>query len=1267
MKRSQLAVIFSSLHLHRMLRWRCLQWFLVAMMSASIILTPALAGINAGGVNQGTQYTLNANDVLVEINIGVAGTVANPGGTAAGGTVNTGALQAWGGTLNVASGTGFSAVGGQEVSRLQIGQNFNFTGIITVIDATRVGAAAATPSILNIGGGPNSTFTLGTGGSIAIQGSSSVIVSSSFVNRGTIVTGALSNFVFDGDSFHAAGGAINGDITWGPNNNNSRLDISQTNTGTGTIDFGGNIIALERTVQDAILGQRVASLSNDIILNRDTTIQVDSRVAAQLVNGVIPNTVAQLTLSGIIDARGNDITKTGTGVLNLRGALLQNATDTFTIQQGWVTFQNNLGDGTIQFNGVDTRLRYLGGGNLPLNNIFNFNQGGTLDIAGGTVSLNGTIDATGEIRKMGAGTLVLAATASPTNRTGILNIAEGAVRFDSVARLGTGGIRLGNGTSLINGTLGDVTITNAIQFNGSATIDTRDDNWTFDNAANLSGGGTLIKSGIGAMIFAPNSVHNNALGLNLRIDAGSVEFSSLTGFVGREIRFNGNDPTNPNSLKYTGAPNSNITLRNSIVLGDGGAGGTVFGVIEVADTTTLTLTDAVTEANATRPGTFIKAGDGTLILSGKNTFTGEMIIWDGTLKVKTVDALAAASGLNTDNDGIFDMTENNQTLRGLTGAGGEIQMGDRTLTLNLQGTHDFGGRLIGTNKSKLDISARDLRAVGLIPGSLSLSLEDFQGSLHLRQGTQQLDITTRLPEPTLTVTGDWTPGVNTNIIFDLNAGSQPISQNNPTGAVDLIQYPNAMNPLVIEVNGIANFANADFRVNVDPQIVDGTFLVGRINANNIIAPVNLTAFSLLQNTIIDLNNDTTQLDIYTEITGFSKLREAGVSLSENQYQAALNLDRVRTIPTTANSGMMPILKNIFRVDATTNNPIKMQSDLKNLLTQLSGDTHANAMFLTQSRPWQNLWQQLSDDSQMYFVGGAANSRGEVLRGQTPLAKMNRMWITPTYSGATFADDDNARGGTIDRLGFQMGMDRRVRPNATVGGFLGFNNSRLHQGDDRVQASDLQLGVYASGMLGYYVEVRGMGGIGFQSYESTRTINDLEWLGPDFTSRMSATGKANGCSAFSNLEVSRPLFFGLFILRPTWGLDVEYGVRDAFSEKGDAIALHVARSTAVRVATRIGFATESGTMKRVSLTTRIFGGMQFGGDDMRTDSQFVGIGAYPYQHIRAVQTGWAFVEGGVGTRIFVNDARTFAFRANYDGMISRHFGNHAIGCGLQWIF
>ena len=401
-------------------------------------------------------------------------------------------------------------------------------------------------------------------------------------------------------------------------------------------------------------------------------------------------------------------------------------------------------------------------------------------------------------------------------------------------------------------------------------------------------------------------------------------------------------------------------------------------------------------------------------------------------------------------------------------------------------------------------------------------------------------------------------------------------------------------------------------------------------------------------------NGRKDLDVLTEVTGFG-----GVGGTFNQSAVGHNLDGIRVTDLSGNP-LAEVIRQLWEMgnNLDPNERDEVEAKIRGVYDQLSGDAIANATFMGLDSPWKRPFDRLNLDSQMVYV----QPQQAAYRGQA-IANMRNLWFTPTYQGVVARSDGNARGFKIERPGYQLGWDKRVAQNASVGLMLGYSAPTLHQNQDIVNCSDFQVGLYGGAMVGYYVEVKGYMGFGHQNFKSSRTI-DLRSI--DMSTQ---TGHAtfDGDTFNFSLEVARPLFLGFAVMRPTIGLDSEHAFRYSFQESGDSVALRYDRSSISRTRARFGLSLETCTLERAIFSGRLGYSALLGGHDYaQTTAQFVNLHAAP-QTIRSVAVGKSYFDAGVGCRYFLNPSKTLSLVADYDASVANRWAEHRGVVGFVFIY
>ncbi|MFP5938133.1 autotransporter-associated beta strand repeat-containing protein, partial [Salmonella sp. 741265054_HSA] len=320
-------------------------------------------------------------------------------------------------------------------------------------------------------------------------------------------------------------------------------------------------------------------------------------------------------------------------------------------------------------------------GSFAVNTVLE-NVDATLDPASAT-GWDGT-----SLIKQGAGTLILNA---ENTYTGGTTISGGTLVATNVDALGSGDVT--DDATLELNTGG--TFDNAISGSGQV-VKSGDETLTLSGANSYTGGtlissGTLVANNVEAL--GSGDVTDNA---TLELNTGGDFDNAISG--SGKVEKSGDDAlTLSGANTYTGGTlisDGTLVASNVEALGSG----------DVTNDAVLELNTGGTFDNViSGSGQVVKSGDGTLTLSGSNTYTGGTTINDGTLIATSVDALG--SGDVTDNatlelntGGTFDNT--------ISGSGKVEKSGDDALTLSGANTYTGGtlisdGTLVASNVEAL--------------------------------------------------------------------------------------------------------------------------------------------------------------------------------------------------------------------------------------------------------------------------------------------------------------------------------------------------------------------------------------------------------------------------------------------------------------------------------------------------------------------------------------------------------------------------------------
>ena len=564
------------------------------------------------------------------------------------------------------------------------------------------------------------------------------------------------------------------------------LTLSAASTYDGGTSIGGGTLevtsggAISHASADLAVGTSAGS--GDLLVSGGSVTSANSLLGASA-----GNTAAATITSGAWDTTGAlqvGAVTGATGVLTIQGG----SVTTDTAYLGFAAGSSGTAtvtDGTWTNSG-DLRVGYDGTGALGISGsgvvavggslfqggsgIIDLASGGTLRIGlGGTsgelltdLANNGTLvfdrsddssyfgilSGTGAVTKLGGGTLTLT---GQNTATGLTTISAGT-------------LQIGDGT--VDGAIAGHALNNA-----SLTFNTLG---TETYAGDISGSGDLTKSGIGTLTLTGSSSYSggtnfddgtvvlgsaDALGASgtLSFGGGVMRFSnanttdysdrfSTTGSQAFAVDTDGEDVTFAmgltgagSSLEKLGAGTLTLSGTNtydagttvtagSLRIGDGGTSGSLAGDIVNAGAVLFDRSDDSTFAGAmSGTGTLTKLGDGTLTLSGANTFTGGATIQSGTLSIGdggTTGAIAA----DIVNDGVlaFNRSDASGYAGAVSGSGSLLKLGAGTFTLSGSSSYSGGttvndGTLAAAAGGVINHAAADL-IVGADGGTATVNV-----------------------------------------------------------------------------------------------------------------------------------------------------------------------------------------------------------------------------------------------------------------------------------------------------------------------------------------------------------------------------------------------------------------------------------------------------------------------------------------------------------------------------------------------------------------
>jgi fibronectin-binding autotransporter adhesin len=758
--------------------------------------------LNTGSLNIGNATALGAATSTLLI---TGGTITNSGGFPIA-LINNNPLV-WAGdfTFNGADldmGAGSVTMTGDRQIGVDAG-NLIIGGIVSdgagIFGITKTGAGTLTLSGTNAFDGPivvnGGRFAIRNAAALSSDPQITVNPGGSFMLEGGItVNNKTLNIAGEGPNL---GGALRseGENVWGGDINANTSGIVRVVSAFGTLTLNGNIFTTgvhmnglvlhgEGVINGVISGEGSLTRSNNDAgtwtlnaVNTYTGTTLISNGAIRLGNAnAIQNsavTVNSAAFDGLQFAGGIG----NFNLVSLAGAAAANFTLNDVLGQPVNLTVGSLGTNTTYagtINGTGSLIK-VGGGTLALSNASTFSGG--LNVTSGAISATDSLAHAGAVESvrngLGTGvvtladgtTLQLRANGNPDASAQVLVFGNavtlgGAVTISVDRQAGTGGTNkiLALGNLSIGEPILTVTSANgfALQFaaaalSGNATINsaTANGNVIIGNVTETGGARSLTKIGPGRMTLSGTAGHTGGTLVN----EGTLEVSGTHA---------GSATVSGGTLLVTGTFSGGITLSTgNVQIGNGGYSGEATGAITNDGTVTFNRADTFTYPGQLGGiGGLSKAGSGTLVLTGANTYGGTTTISNGTL--------------------MLDYSSNATVLNPAT-------------PVVLGGTLYIKGNSVGTTVQELG----NLTTTLSIPGKIIIDNNGGGGT-------------------TLTFGNSWTFGGSNTLHIDLSRGGTLMSSPAVTNGVITAAANGVARAVVTGTDGRTYFANVSGGV-VVPQ------------------------------------------------------------------------------------------------------------------------------------------------------------------------------------------------------------------------------------------------------------------------------------------------------------------------------------------------------------------------------------------------------------------------------------------------------------------
>jgi|GEM_PF-809420 len=526
----------------------------------------------------------------------------------------------------------------------------------TINNAITLGAAqtwSATSGNLVFGGNVNNNGFL-----LTLGGAKNNTVNGNITGSGGLTKSGIGTLTLGGsNSFTGTLTLSAGTLAIG---NDSAAGKGTLSLGAATIQASGGAHTLSNTI--AFTGNPIFSGSNDLTFSGDATLTKNRTFTF--------NNTGLITFNGVIgqSSNGKKLTKAGSGTLVLGNA------NTFSgglvISAGTVVLGNNsaAGTGALTINNAAVQAgggaRTIGnsvtlGGNVALTGTNDLTFSGattltgnrTLTVSNGNTTFSNVISGAFSLVKSGTGALIFSG-ASANTFSGTLTINDGMLILNKSA-----GVNAFGGTSLAIGDGAGASNSAIVQFNASNQVaDTTGVTVNSDGQINLQG----FTDTVGTVTMTGGSITGTGssrldLGGNLTVSAAGSTVAQVTANVGL------------NAGRTFTVNNNSVSTDNDL---------SVSGVI----------------SNGVATGTLTKAGAGTLLLGGSNTYSGGTIINNGLLSIDN------SAALGTGTVGLGDTTGTNSATLLFTANSGRTAGNAITVRAGSSGALTLGGvNTSGTN------------------------------------------------------------------------------------------------------------------------------------------------------------------------------------------------------------------------------------------------------------------------------------------------------------------------------------------------------------------------------------------------------------------------------------------------------------------------------------------------------------------------------------------------------------------------------------------
>jgi outer membrane autotransporter protein len=850
---------------------------------------------------------------------------------------------------------------------------------------------------------------------------------------------------------------------------------------TGPITDGSTPTSVTVTGGGTLLLDGVNSYTGGTTVSGNSAVKVNSDQALGAASGGV--TLGDATTTGQLSTNSGGFTSNRNITLNAGGGILNANTNGWATYNGTISGTGNLSviGGTVVLNGTNTYTGYTTVNNGSQLVISSDAALGNTELAGSTTSAN---------------TITLGDTGD--SKSGTLTIAPGVSSFSSAR-----GIVLAEGGGIINGvtTPGGVAAFSGVVSGGGA-LSINSGTVLLTNTGNTYTGGTYIQGGATLQVTDDTVL-------------GGSQATSVT------LGDNGGNGISPRGGTLQFVNTAAVSSYRTIVIEEGG------GTILTNSSASVTLTGVIENdsTNTNDKGGLTVGGTGTLVLTGTNTFLGDLTVQKGaTLEISSDNSLGA-----------YSSTTNSVTGQVTSAANTNATTGALALnTLHLQGaTLEFGADTTVLHNISTD-------AIGTV-----IDTNSFDAIISSNiSGVGDL---TKSGAGSLTLNGDNTYTGGTN----LTDGALIVGDSTHSGAI-------LTGNVTITGNGANDTSNAILGGS-------GTITGTVINNGGIVAPANtLTVGGYDQNSNAILAPEITPT---TTATSASELKVNGNAfigggtlsvgygtgfLRAGQYQI-FSADSISgTGFSTVNAGIVPSagltaeveqIGNSYYVVLTQKSDLPDHPNVLPSLTQASVDQAQQTTGALLDRLANARSNALADEL------AVAMTDTHRVRGTSPYG----LWVQPMGGTGSQNSGNGIAGYSTQNEGFLMGVDTEWAPGVAIGVAFGYSHMSLTEdgsASDTGSNSTPTLSVYGGWWNGPFA-VDGLVGLGMGQIDANRTLNlPLAGTTTPVTQIASSSHAAN--TKIAALQASGNWAFDGWVVDPQFGAKYVNLRQTSYTETGTDI-------------------------------------------------------------------------------------------------------------------